>query len=279
MSDEMFHHHFGQDDVQRLAELLQPHWDVRILYTYRHFYSSLPSMYHQLNDPYATDPGMAYAVEKTMWPKDGGYKIMSFRDSNYFFIEQEMTRFFYWVTAFGNVSIFNMHNTNGVDYLPAFLCTMIPEAKSLCQQSQTEVSSSSDSHNDNNSASKYLRYDMLAVAAHEQGLLDHTNMTRAMVRDAVQLYCEAKKWTSIDDFPLDCLSDPKMDSFLNESLRQASMLQPYFVNPRESSSGVSLEAEIRTGFQDFREKKRFCSVNAERALEEEHWRQFLLNIN
>jgi hypothetical protein len=279
MSDEMFDEHFGQDDVQRFAKLLQPHWDVRILYTYRHFYSFLPSLYHQGNNPYATNPGIPYAVEKTMWPKDGGFKIRSFQDGNYFYIEEDMTRFFYWANAFGNVRVFNMQNTNGGDYLPAFLCTMIPEAKSLCQQSQIEVSSSSDSHNSNNSASKYLHYDMLAVAAHEQGLLDHTDMTREMVRDAVQLYCEAKKWTSIDDFPLDCLSDSKMDSFLDESLRQASILQPYFANPRESSSGVSLEAEIRTGFQDFREKKMFCSVDAERALEEEHWRQFFLNIN
>jgi hypothetical protein len=284
MSDEMFQHLFEQDDVQRFAKLLQPHWDVRIVYAYRHFYSTLPSLHHQLNDPYATTPGMPYAVEKTMWPKDGGYKIMPFRSSNYFYISQEIEHFFHWVIAFGNVNVFDMQNTNGVDYLPAFLCTMIPEAKSLCQQqSQTEVSLSSDSssHNDNNSASKYLHYDMLAVAAHEQGLLDHTNnMTREMVRDAVQVYCEAKKWTSIDHFPLDCLSDLEMESFLDESLRLASMLQPYFANPREiSSSVVSLEDEIRTGFQSFREKKKFCSINAERALEEEHWRQFFSNLN
>lgn len=276
MSDEMFHHHFAQEDVERFAKLLKPHWDVRIIYTYRHFYSSLPSMYHQLNDPYATNPGMAYAVEKTIWPENGGYKIRSFRESNYFYIEHEMTRFFYWVIAFGDVSVFNMHNTNGVDYLPAFLCTMIPEATSLCSPSQPALVEPAESaaHNDNSSASKYLRYDMLAVAAHELGLLEHTILSREMVRDAVEEYCEAKKWTNIDDFPLDCLSNAEMDSFFEESLRQASMLSPYFTNPQEDS----IQDEIRSGFQEFRNKKKFCSINAERALEEEHWRHFFLSM-
>eukprot|EP00980_Cylindrotheca_fusiformis_P030389 scaffold24746_cov215-Cylindrotheca_fusiformis.AAC.1 len=74
---------------------------------------------------------MEYALEKTIWPANGGYKIKPFPQANYFFIDRQMERFFYWVSAFGSIHVFNMHNTNGEDYLPAFLCTMIPEAKSL----------------------------------------------------------------------------------------------------------------------------------------------------
>ncbi|CAJ1947659.1 unnamed protein product [Cylindrotheca closterium] len=273
MSDEMFHHHFLEDDVKRLAKILNPHWDVRIMYTYRHFHSSLPSMYHQLNDPYATQPGMAYSHEKTIWPEDGGYKILSFRESNHFKIDDEMDRFNFWAESFKWVTVFNMHNTKGKDYLPAFLCTMIPESKALCQEAKKTDASK---HKDNDSSSKILHYDMLAVEAREEGLLENTKKTREEVRDAVQEFCKSKDW-EFTHFPLDCLSEEELDSFLQQSLKQAAILHPYFANPRPDSA-PSIESEIRSGFQDYRTKKKFCSVNTKKTLELHPWRQFFLNL-
>ncbi|KAL3933294.1 MAG: hypothetical protein SGBAC_010462 [Bacillariaceae sp.] len=274
MSDEMFHHHFEEEDVTRFAKILNQHWDVRIMYTYRHFYSSLPSMYRQLNDPYATQKGMAYAYEKTIWPEDGGYKIQSFRDGNYFKVTDEMRRFQLWTASFDWVEVFNMHNTNGADYLPAFLCTMIPESKALCQDAKKNPASN---HKDNDSSSKFLYYDMLAVEGHEQGLLQKSKKTREEVRDAVQDFCKSKDW-EFTHFPLDCLTEIELSSFLSESLEQATILQPYFANPRDDSRNVSIEEEIESGFHEYQQNKKFCSVNTKRTLEEHPWRQFFLNL-
>jgi hypothetical protein len=279
MSDEMFHHHFQLDDVLRLQNILEK-WNVRIMYTYRHFYSSVPSMYHQLNDPYATEVGMANAVEKTIWPSDGGYRIESFRNANNFVIEDDMHRFSYWANAFGIVEVFNMETVTGGshNYLPSFLCTMIPEAKSsLCNMQMSAVASSSEHRNDNGSSSKHLHYDMLAVAAKEEGLLARTNLNRVGVRDAIQEYCERNDWTSIHAFPLDCLTPEELQPFLEQSLHQAEMMEAYFVNgsPIDRSS---IESEIRSGFWEYAEQKQFCSVNANLILQQEMWQQFFHDL-
>lgn len=274
MSDEMFHHHFQQEDVERLAKLLLPHWNVRILFTYRHFYQAVPSMYHQLNDPYAIHPGMAHAYEKTIWPADGGFKIRSFQRDSHFEIDNEMERFQFWVDYFPQaVNVFNMNG--GGAYLQEFLCTMMPEVKSLCMSSNDPKGelTKEESRKDNDSSSKYLRYDMLAVQAQEEGLLDHTELGRNTVRDAVQRHCENKGWTDIKDFPLECLDEPLKKTFLQQSLKQARLMEPYFVNPP-----IDVQSEIRAGFAKFEVQHEFCSVDAKQALEEEDWRLFFQTL-
>jgi hypothetical protein len=274
MSDEMFHHHFQREDVERLAKLLLPHWNVRILFTYRHFYQAVPSMYHQLNDPYAIQPGMAHAYEKTIWPADGGYKIQSFQRANYFKIDREMERFQFWVDYFPQaVHVFKM-NVGG-NFLQEFLCTMMPEVKSLCMSSNDPKGepTKEESSKENDSSSKYLRYDMLAVQAQEEGLLDHTELGRITVRDAVQRYCEDKGWTDIEVFPLECLDEPLKEIFLQQSLKQARIMQPYFVSPP-----IDVESEIRAGFAKFEAQHKFCSVDVKQALEEGDWRLFFQTL-
>lgn len=271
MSDEMFHHHFQLEDVKRLAKLLQPHWNVRILFTYRHFYQAVPSMYHQLNDPYAIQPGMANAYEKTVWPADGGYKIPSFQQGNRFQIDRQMERFQYWVDYFPEaVQVFNMNGDK--NYLQQFLCTMIPEVQSLCTPSNkaNAKSATEESRKDNDSSSKYLRYDMLAVEAQEEGLLNHTEIERSNVRDAIQKHCEEKGLTGMEDFPLECLDEQVKDIFLQQSLKAARLMQPYFVN----HVPLDIQSEIIAGFQKYDEHHKFCSVDAKQTLRMEDWRLF-----
>jgi hypothetical protein len=163
-------------------------------------------------------------------------------------------------------------------YLPSFLCTMIPEAKSsLCNIQMSAVSSSSEHRKDNGSSSKHLHYDMLAVAAKEEGLLDETNLNRVGVRDAVQEYCERNDWTSIHAFPLDCLTPEELQPFLEQSLHQAELMEAYLVNgsPIDPSS---MESEIRSGFWEYEEQKQFCSVNANLILQQEIWQQFFHDL-
>lgn len=284
VSDEMFHHHFQREDVQRLRSLLLPNWNVKILYTYRHFYSSVPSMYHQLNDPYATE-NAPFAVEKTIWPNEGGYRIRSFRESTTFEIHSEMDRFSYWAEEFGTVHVFNMESSisKGDDYLLSFLCTMMPELKAfVCDEEDnmksTTTSSSDSTRNDNSSAKKFLHYDMLAVAAKDAGLLDNTSLQRTQVRDAIQQYCELNGWNEISNFALDCLSEEEMESFLRASLDQAKTLQEYFL-PSQRQDWPELESEIRTGFTKHAERNQFCSIDTETSLKEERWKKFFRSIN
>ena len=282
MSDEMFHHHFDLSDVQRLEKVLrQNKWNVRILYTYRHFHSSVPSMYRQRNDPYATGSGMPFAQQKNIWPgKDGGYKIQSFRKDNYLFVRDEVRRFMYWVKVFGRVDVFNMHSTaeegDNSNYLPSFLCSMMPEVQFLCKSSKTI--NPQKSRKDNDSSSKLLRYDMIAVAAYEQGLLQNTSMSRPMIRDAVERYCKSNRWLDIGDFPLDCLSQEEEASFLNESLKQANAMEPYFHQNQNASQLTPLESEIRLGFQLYHERKMFCSIDAETIVQQDIWKTFFSQL-
>ncbi|CAJ1964891.1 unnamed protein product [Cylindrotheca closterium] len=291
LSDEMFHHHFQLEDVQRLKSLLSKKWKVKIMYTYRHFYSSVPSMYHQLNDPYATEKGMANAVEKTLWPStDGGYRIRSFRESNSFDIQSDMLRFSYWVQEFGSVQVFNMESTKGGGgggYLASFLCTMMPELKTsssfYCHENDIAMAAVEEStptlddssRNDNGSAKKFLHYDMMAVAAKDAGLLDsHTYLQRTEVRDAIQQFCEDNGWNDISNFALDCLSQQEMESFLQASLEQAKMMQEYFVVSAPGKEWPLLEQEIKTGFWKHAERKQFCSIDTVASLQEERWQTF-----
>lgn len=279
MSDEMFVHHFEQADIERFAKILLPKWNVRILYTYRHLYSSIPSLYHQTNDPYATQIGMANAYEKTIWPRDGGFKIESFRLSNHFNVDTEMQKFQHWVDAFGKVDVFDMQMVKGGDYLPLFFCTMMTEVPSLCSQdlSSQETDEKPQERKDNDSSRKYLRYDMIAVQAHEEGLLAQTNKSRGEIRDRVQQYCENHGLKELADFPLDCLTSEEQAHFLDQSVRQAQLMGPYFVNgDREGKK--NLKEEIRTGFAQFAQKKQFCSVDASKLVQQDHWRTFFSRL-
>ena len=111
------------------------------------------------------------------------------------------------------------------------------------------------------------------------GVKIHTKMRNTLETALVQLGA----WLR-GEIPLEgpnnksLLSEAEMESFLHESLEQASILQPYFANPRDSSSAASIDSEIRSGFKEYRDKKKFCSVNTKRTLEEHPWRQFFVNL-
>jgi hypothetical protein len=238
-------------------------------------------MYHQMNDPYATQHGMANAYEKTIWPSEGGFKIPSFQNGNHFNIDMKMKQFQYWINAFGSVSVFDMHLVNGGNYLPDFFCTMMPQAPSLCETSRASSldGTKRQERKDNDSSTKYLRYDMLAIQAKEEGLLDRkegASLPRGVVRDKVKQYCEGKGWTTMADFPLDCLSSKEMSDFLDQSLKQARLMEPYFANAPQTSH--LLREEIEAGFSKFEKEKQFCSVDTVTALQEEHWREFFASL-
>lgn len=187
---------------------------------------------------------------------------------------------------FGTIQVFNMEEESSKgDYLTSFLCTMMPELKSTsCDhdddataESSTATATATDSsrNEDNGSATKFLHYDMLAVAAKDAGQLANTTLQRSEVRDAIQQHSEENVWKDISNFALDCLSQQNMEAFLKASMDQAKMMQEYFLLPptgaQQQQDWPLLEEEIRTGFWKHAERKQFCSIDTTASLQDERW--------
>lgn len=286
MSDAMFFQNFGRTEVQQLARILLPKWRVRIVYTYQHHFVAIQNIYQQEQDPYVRI-GMPHYTKKQIWPSDGGYKIDTFRNWKKAIaaIESTLQKFPYWVNAFNDVLVFDINmatldNNNNNNNRSDFLCNVMPEAKSSCNDdtnvSRENITESSSSSSSSPASHITLRYDMLAVQAMEQGLLNHTNMNRTSVREAVQLHCESKGWTKLDDFPLDCMTQDELEGMLNDSLKYGEYMKPHLFNHHKQE--FDIESEIRSEFVKFQNDNMFCSVNARRTLEEVHWQRFFRNL-
>eukprot|EP00814_Leptocylindrus_danicus_P021917 CAMPEP_0116024260 /NCGR_PEP_ID=MMETSP0321-20121206/12198_1 /TAXON_ID=163516 /ORGANISM="Leptocylindrus danicus var. danicus, Strain B650" /LENGTH=937 /DNA_ID=CAMNT_0003495931 /DNA_START=987 /DNA_END=3801 /DNA_ORIENTATION=- len=142
-----------------------------------------------------------------------------------------------------------MHN-NPEDMVADFFCNMIPNATNACSH-RVEKGMEGSFH-----VGKSLNYDILAVRAYEDGLLNHVNMTREEVSNAIRDRQENDLNSSAIEFPLICLSSKEEEDLLGASLSYELKLQPDWY---ASSRG---ETEHRAKFSDAVQEHKFCSVNS-----------------
>jgi hypothetical protein len=113
------------------------------------------------------------------------------------------------------------------------------------------------------------------VAAFKQGLIvvdKSKSLTRPLVVQAVRHYQEQELNLTVHDFPLQCMSDLKLDRLLKLSLKaEKSLFADSYTAERESE-------HIR-GFELARQEKKYCSIDTKQVLEDKDWRLFFASLS
>lgn len=270
VSDETFNRFFSDEqDAEeflwtRLANILS-RWDVRIIFSHRHYHEWVPSNYHQNFNPM----GNRAQDVRGSWPDAGGITILSFREYFQNFVSSD--NFWYkhplfikkqWAKHFKDVRVVSMHGDG--DFVNTFFCKFLPEAKSLCEVLKSKPKETAITKN--SSSQKYLHYDMLAVAAYQRGFIKK-KLKRPDVTAAIKKHAQKLGLLTITDFDLECLSHDQADLFLKMTLELESDVVPDFS-----------EAELRSIFASDAEKGKFCSVDTDLTLQDERWVEFFKTL-
>jgi len=110
--------------------------------------------------------------------------------------------------------------------------------------------------------SRNVDYDMLAVAAHEHGLLANQTIPRAKV--ALLLEANLMKFKNTTDLPLQCPNEELLNRFLRKSLHYEELLYP----------GHRDDEEHEKNFYVAVKKHKFCNFDFDALLEDEDVRAF-----
>lgn len=275
ISDENFSR-FGnaQQEQEYLWKYLMPmiskKWNVRVLFTYRRYYEWVPSWYYEYYNP----NGARGKKKKRflLWPESRSRGIPSF--SKYFegFMKESydmVSSLEKWKQHFEDVRVLNMHN--GGDNIETFFCDLIPEAKHFCKTLKSKEKSESSTKNQ--SASKDLHFDMLAVEAYIRGWVKKDiGLSRTDVRRAVEKHTKKLGYKTLQDFPIACLSKKQTDKLLELSVSLESQLVPEF------HSSLQGEAELRSGFARAVEANKFCSIDVGSAFKDERLQKFFTGL-
>eukprot|EP00816_Leptocylindrus_hargravesii_P004721 CAMPEP_0196825486 /NCGR_PEP_ID=MMETSP1362-20130617/93084_1 /TAXON_ID=163516 /ORGANISM="Leptocylindrus danicus, Strain CCMP1856" /LENGTH=423 /DNA_ID=CAMNT_0042205923 /DNA_START=583 /DNA_END=1851 /DNA_ORIENTATION=- len=232
-------------------------FDVKIVLVYRRYFEWIPSFYYEqfkmsrnrLKVNGGWDKKMPIFVD---WYRDYRKRI---EPTVHHPAEYNMIK---WGRHFPDISIFNLHN-NPDDMVGDFFCNVIPNATNACLH-RLEKGMENSFH-----VGKSLNYDILAVRAYEDGLLNHVNMTREEVSNAIRHRQEHDLNLSAIEFPLICLSPKEEEDLLGASLGYELKLQPDWY---ASSKG---EIEHRAKFSDAVQERKFCSVNSTAVMLDTGW--------
>jgi len=162
---------------------------------------------------------------------------------------------------FPNIKVFNYH-LDGDNLVGSFYCNMLPGAKSACE-ARTRLGTKAHF----NSAVNH-NYDILAVAAYEQGLIqkEHPGNTRKQMAAAAQHRQEKMLNLEGIDFPMICMSESQLEELLQMSLKFERQILPEWAAQHEE--------EHRAAFKRYVDKKKFCTIDADQVLKDDEWRSF-----
>jgi hypothetical protein len=108
-------------------------------------------------------------------------------------------------------------------------------------------------------------YDMLANAAHKQGIIDSSKIQRDRAFYLAKQRQEEVLNATAKDFPLICLPNATIDRLYQFSLASVQRIFPN--NP-------SVQANHDKGFQSRVQRKKFCHVDTNAVLKDPEWREF-----
>jgi len=269
-NQENFHFHMLRDTLSR-------DWDVRIIATYRRFHAWLPSEKNQYDQYRLSD-----WAEMPRWLEWEGDVIPPMYQYMKKAIEDpERIKYPFLnniIEGYGeyfDVQVMNMHDTTKYKTLASqMVCDFIPNATKTCALSQVE-------EKDNKTASTVLNaaksgyYDMLAMAANAKGLIDVDSdperLTRPYVRDQIEWEHEKARGLKPTDFELVCPTREDLQPLLQQSLDYEEQFFPEFHKANK-------ETHLKE-FDKMFNKKRYCSIDTEAALKDEHWLEFLKRLN
>jgi hypothetical protein len=178
-----------------------------------------------------------------------------------------------WPFSDGLIDLFKAHvdvievfditqNNHRGDLSVRFFCDLLKEAQQTCSSvkaSLNEVQKNVAMSHD---------YDRIATAAATKGLVNATKFTRSMVTSWVKEFVEVtsndSNRTTLHNLPLLCPTKDNIDRLHNVSLAKEMTLFPER-QPNWETTGL---------FETMLKKKRLCSIDTDKVLEKEEWKEF-----
>jgi hypothetical protein len=248
---------------------------IRVVLVYRRYFEWLPSRYNQ---EWKMDSADKRKVIK--WPiTEGGQLTPPFStfyqwERNGTYVNQTVSSDVYFTNRLDHetgeithptlemkktlekqsvdVTVLNYHTEN---LLAHFFCDGVPMANASCEHAKQQTQQV------RNPSSNEMAYDMVATAAHKEGLLKE-GCSRRNAKLSIRRHQEEVLNLTASDFPLVCWSADMLEEFRQLSYEMELALQP------------SIASDHDEAFKKAVSKKKFCAVDAEKVLQEEGWRSF-----
>jgi hypothetical protein len=260
--------------VQALANLLTPHWNVQILVAYQPLYSWLVSYQTQLNkqDLFASSwqskSHLPFDLDDERPISTIGLRAIE----SYTKHPAELVRDKY-KQSFDNVHVIPLHVLpekwgEGDSQLGYIFCQILKRhTPQTCQQ----VESGALGRHVGLNPSVPIGYDILADRAFERKLIPlNSSSSRTKIIDKIRREQESKKLHA-SDFDLKCTSKEALDRF--ESLSLELERQLFHENWTDTS-----EAAHHAGFEKMLATKSHCHLDADKILENKSWQEFFKKL-
>lgn len=259
-------------EMEKAFQELINGFNVKAVVSYRRYFQWLPSAYNSRYKPDEDRPG-----RKTLnvWPgSDGGETIPTLGNAlEKIFLESDrianleghsFRRLEEISTTYKNVEVINIHDKGKPGLLHDFVCNVM-QARSSCEEI---INGDRLSNLQENPTSESLRHDQIAIAAYQNGIIDSKKFTRPEVREAIRQHEDELGYTSLNNYPLTCLSRSQIAKLLDNSLQHEKQMLPEFFT---ASAG---EDVLRADFDTPKAQLSFCGVDAEKVINDEAWRGF-----
>jgi len=236
-------------------------WNVKIVVSYRRLHEYLPSLYnqHYKKNRLPTEPKL-YGHHN--WPGiDGNYKLPTFPE--YLESKVDLTQHdtFSTYESWGKdfpVSVFNVHQEG--DLTTNFVCQIVPSAKTLCDELTRRFAAQNEGKH-SNIAKVVFDYDIMGVTAWEKGLIHPERDSRNNLRKEIRKHHQ--EVLNSTELPQVCPNATMLEKFRESSWKHEQWAESFAPKP-VSSFAESWEHML----------PKFCTVDAEAALELPEWKTF-----
>ena len=251
-------------------------WKLHIVFTHRQLYDRLPSGWNQMFKFHRKN-GNPIRIGHIDWPEDGGNRIIPFYEwihkrlgdgNEHEFLQGYNT----WKSCSDSISVVNFYNhtaypPNGTtpveaDLVSNFVCNGIPDASHTCsfllQEKEWPETTT-------NPSVAFLDFDMLAVYAHETGLISSVWRRKEVTKKIVQF--AASNEIRNNSLPIRCPNATTLQLLYDHSLELERA-----VMATKNKTQQKLNFDI--GWEKALEKQMFCNYDPEEIVKREEWKTF-----
>jgi hypothetical protein len=249
--------------IQGLADLLTPHWDVKVLVAYRPLYSWLLSLQNQFNKKRMPEawPGSPSSDHHIPFDLDNHRAIswiLLHAMETYGKHPTELVRDNF-KQSFNSVEVIPLHLLppkwgQGDPLLGHIFCQAL---KSLTPHACRQVEAGVLGQNATSNPSEPLDYNILADRAYEKDLIPRASGRPAVIA-RIRHEFESNKNLSLSDLPQKCTSNEAIERFERLSLKVE----------RRLFADTTNETAHHAGFAKMLAKKSHCHMDADKTLEQ-----------
>lgn len=277
----------SNDDCSSVEKLLlgndkRHHWKLHIIFTYRRLFDSLPSEWNQYFKQRRDTNNLPKGQHKD-WPEDGGNHIIPFDEWVWKKLEKDefLDGYYGWKSCSDSTAVVNFHDnvvhqpSNGTGTVPVaadlttnFVCNGIIGASHTCsylllrEKKKDKIANPSVS-------SQELGFEMLAVHAHESGLIPaKSSWKRQKVKQKIVDFVKSNKTIS-NSLPMRCPNATTLQSLYLHSLKYEKA-----VLELENKNETQQRLDFDKGWKQAIDKQKFCSLDVEELVKREEWKIF-----